>query len=159
MVATLTALTFIALAQKKHIDVDTPAIRAMYPRIDRACERKDFRAVSSMLTSDFVEETPTHKKYNKRQFLNKIREEFGSTQKVKMRLVPLSVQVSGRAATVEVRYTMTGKVVDKTGQHSMRVEGSETHRWRKSGRHWMCGYIKEHEFSVSMDGRVVQHEP
>ena len=159
MVATLTALTLIAFAQKKPIDIDTPAIKAMYPKINRACEAKDMRTIGRMISGSFVEESPKHQKLNKAQFLKKLRAEFGPMSKIKMDLVPLDVQVKDGTATVEVRYTVTGKTADKSGQHSMRSEGSETHRWKKSGRTWTLGHINEHEWTVTMDGRVVQHEP
>lgn len=159
MVATITALTFVALSQKKHIDVDTPAIKALYPKINRACEQKDMRTIDRMLSRSFVEETPMHKKLNKTQFLGKLKQEFGPVTKVKMNLMPLDVQVKNGVATVEVRYTMTGKMTDKAGQHAVRSEGSETHGWKKMGRSWMCSYIKEHEWTYMVDGRVVQHEP
>lgn len=138
---------------------DDLAIRNSYVRLQRAIQSKNMNAVSDLLTPDFIQENADHRKMNRRVFLRSFRQSIGPLQDVKVRLTVMDVRTSGRRATCEMRYTLDGKVKDKTGRHSIHVEGSETDLYRKMGRRWLQAYAKEHDSSTSVDGRVVEHSP
>lgn len=154
---TLSALLVLSLQHKKPID--TPPIRALYPRIEKLFTAKDWRAVGKMLAPTFLEESPTHKKTGKAAFLKGHASQFAPLEEIKMKITPGDIKIVGNRATVEERYWITAKYKDKTGAHSMRSEGSEMDVWLKTRAGWVAGYVKEHDSSFAVDGKVVQHAP
>jgi len=154
-----TAFALILLIQGKPVDKDTAAIRAMYPRIDRIFVHKDWRDAARIIAADYTEDTADHHKENKKSFLKEKIQGTAGWYDTKSDVEPVSIAIAGGKATVEVRYVVTSKFKDKSGKHSLKFEGSEVHRWKKYKGHWLLGYIKEHEYSLTIDGKVVQHAP
>ena len=150
---------FLLSTQHKPADKDTASVRAMYPRIERIFVHKDWRDAARIIADDYTEDTADHKKENKKSFLAEKKAATAGWHDVKADVQPVSIEIAGGKATVEVRYLVTAKFNDKAGKHSIRFEGSEVHRWRKTHGHWLLAYIKEHEYSVTIDGKVVQHAP
>lgn len=145
--------------QRSASDIQEASIRALYPRMERAYEAKNWRAIDRAMTRDFVNETPDHKKVGRAALLKSQRQAFASFNKLKVEIDPLSVVVNGRRATVECRYSLSGRFNDKRGAHSIKVEGSEADIFRKVGGRWLLAYIREHDSSTMVDGRVVEHSP
>ena len=153
-------LAFVIATPQRHAKApDTSAIRALYPRIDRMFERKDWKDCSRMMADNYVEDSADHRKINKRTFMKEHIAAFKPMYDIHSDVRPIDIKMEGRTATVECRYVVKAKFKDKKGPHDFRFEGSEVHRWRKEGRQWLLGYIKEHEYSVSVDNKVVQHAP
>jgi hypothetical protein len=69
------------------------------------------------------------------------------------------ITVNGRTAKIEDRFFMKAKFKDKKGKHTLRVEGSETVSVKKVGKRWLAYYVKVHDQSEAIDGRVVSHSP
>ena len=159
MLATTLFVFCLLTTQHKPADQDTAAVRAMYPRIDRIFVHKDWKDAGRIIANDYSEDTADHHKENKKQFLKEKIAGTASWYDVKSDAQPISIDLSGKTANVEVRYVVTAKFKDKAGKHGIRFEGSEVHRWRKTGRQWLLAYIKEHEYTVTIDGKVVQHAP
>jgi ketosteroid isomerase-like protein len=132
------------------------AIRAGFSRVARAFERKDWKAVKSMVTSDFRQVEPNKKVKNIDQAVAELRRALGPLSELKVKFNVMDIQLTGgNTATVETRYQADGK----DGNKNVHVEGSETDRLRKVGGQWKAAYIRVHDESVSVDGRVVEHMP
>ena len=155
------ALTFACtLMIQKHAQPDyTASVRALYPKIDQIFEKNDWNAASRMIAPNYVEDTADHRKIDKKTFMKEHIEGFKPMYDVMSSVKPIDIQTDGRTATVEVRYVVTSKFKDKKGPHSFKFEGSELHRWRKEHGQWLLGYIKEHDWTMSVDGKITQHAP
>jgi|SRR5579885_498386 len=141
---------------KKAVAVDEEAaIRATGAKVKRSFETKNYSLFRSLLTSNFQQEMPNHQMLNVRQTMAQMRKSLDPLSDIKCTLDLQTIKVDGRSATVEDRFTMTGKA----GKHSMRVEGSETVSLKKTGGQWLAYYDKLHDQSVAMDGHIVSHMP
>lgn len=159
MLLALSLAYTMAFIQQGHRPDDAASIRALYPKIDRIFETKDWRAASNMIASDYTEDSADHRKINKQTFMKEHIAAFKPMYDIKADVEPLDIQTQGKTATVEVRYTMTAKFKDPKGVHAFKFDGSEVHRWRHERAGWKLGYVKEHDWTVTVDGKVVQHAP
>ena len=78
---------------------------------------------------------------------------------IKATMILQRIEPNGKMAKVDDRYLLKAKFKDKKGNHSMRIEGSETISLKKVGGRWVAYYVKTHDESVAVDGRIVSHQP
>lgn len=142
-----------------HPDVQLNALRSTYSAFVRAFERKDWGFVGHNMTATFVERTPSHQVIAKSAFMKGHEAAFKPLSKIKMNAQMMDTKLSGNEGTVECRWDLTAEMRDKSGKHAYRMEGSELHQWLRSRGRWLWAGTNVHDFSVSVDGKVVQHEP
>ncbi|MEA2553281.1 MAG: hypothetical protein QOJ65_1457 [Fimbriimonadaceae bacterium] len=132
------------------------AIRAGFTKVARTFERKDWKTLRSMLTSDFRQVEPNKVVKNSDQAVAELRRGLGPLSELKVKFNVMDIKLTGgNTATVESRYEANGR----DGNKNVHIEGSETDRLRKVGGQWKAAYIRVHDESMSVDGRVVSHMP
>ncbi len=154
------ALALLFVCAQKNTDVrDDSQNRVSYRRIETIFDNKDWNGLSRVLTADIIEESPVQHKIGKREFMKEHVSQFGLLKEINMRISLGDIKMAKNRATVEERYLLTANLKDSKGTHSMRAEGSEMDLWRKSRGVWAVGYIKEHDSTLTIDGKVVRHSP
>ena len=133
MLASIAAAAVILAApqRKPSTAADEAAIRNQYRKWERVFETKNFRGMRSIVTSDFVQVSPEGSKMNMRTMEREYTKMFKPLSKIDCDIQVMDIKVNGRTATVEMRFDMDARSKDKSGQHHVRVEGSEVNRWRK----------------------------
>lgn len=138
---------------------ETPGIHAGYADVTRAFETKNWSLFRTRLAPNFQQELPNHQVLSMKQTLAAIRQQFGPLSDIKFNFDIQQIKLDGATANVEVRASGSGKMTDKKGSHSVRMEGSETDSLKKIGGRWVAYYVKIHDQSESVDGHVVMHMP
>lgn len=143
---------------RKPVD-ETAGIKAGYADVQHAFETKNWALFRSRVTSNFQEEQPDHKVYNLRQAMDNLRTQFAPLHDITAKFDLQQIKQDGPSAVCEVRFTASAKLKDKKGEHTMRMDGSETDSLKKVRGRWVAYYAKIHDQSVSVDGHVVSHMP
>lgn len=138
---------------------EEPAIRAGFNDVMRAFETKNWALFRSRCAPNFKQESPNHQIMNLRQCVATMQRSMAPLTDIKASTILQRIDVNGKMAKADDRYLLKAKFKDKKGSHTMRLEGSETVSLKKIGGRWVAYYVKTHDESVAVDGRIVSHQP
>ena len=149
---------FVQRKKKEPVN-EEPAIRAAVKQVEKAFETKNFKMFSAMCLPNFQTEDPNGKVMNYKQSMAQMKKDMAPLYDIKANITVGWIKIDGNKATLDDRYLVKAKYKDKTGTHSMRMEGSETVSLKKVRGKWMSYYVKGHDDSLAIDGKLVMHRP
>jgi hypothetical protein len=126
-----------------------------YQALDRVLMGKDFKAVSnwvnSYCTPDFTFTSKDKQKYNRKAFLEGLRQQIAATKKViRSEEHPGTPQVKAGVATVKVSSLFEG-LVEFDGKQLRLLDKSESQdKWVKSGSDWKLKSIVQTKSNTQM---------
>jgi Domain of unknown function (DUF4440) len=153
------AMALFVATTTVHAAEQTPVFEKRYAEMKEAMDRRDSKAVATLLAPEFVSEDVSGKVETAQQMLSEVSALPPQDPNKKSQTTLLSVKVVGNVASVTQRYHMTTtKAAPGGGTNSIELNAVSLDTWKLINGSWLQARTVTQQMDYLINGQSVVHK-